>query len=149
LTGEQEESFGERFRAWRTIEGATGYRLPTEKEWELACNCGATTRYWFGNDALLLGRYAVYSVNSGSNTAVVGSKPCNDWGLFDMHGNVYEWSETRFSKDTRVYKGGSWFSTSVQCMTTTRQGNGPIFRGSYLGFRVVRMQHPREPSAQQ
>ncbi len=137
LSGEKEESFGELFDVWRTIDGANGYRLPTEPEWELACNGGAATRYWFGNDASLLGRYAVYSVNSGSNTAVVGSKPCNDWGLFDMHGNVYEWCQDRFSKDTRVYKGGSWFSTSVQCMTDKRQGNGPVFRGSYLGFRVV------------
>lgn len=138
LSGEKEESFGVFLDAWRTVDDANGYRLPTEQEWELACNGGAATQYWFGNDASLLGRYAVYSVNSGSSTSVVGSKPCNDWGLFDMHGNVNEWCQDRFSKDTRAYRGGSWFSTSVQCMTARRQGNGPNFRGSYLGFRVVR-----------
>ncbi|KAA5543138.1 SUMF1/EgtB/PvdO family nonheme iron enzyme [Roseiconus nitratireducens] len=144
LTGEKEEVFGDLFDAWRLIDGATGYRLPTEREWEYACNAGASTRYWFGDDAQYLGRYAVYSVNSGTKTESVGSKPCNDWGLFDMHGNVDEWCETPFSERTRVYKGGSWFSTSVKCMTSQSQGNGPIFRGSYLGFRVVRSQAPED-----
>lgn len=139
LSGKREQGISGEYDAWERVDGANGYRLPTGNEWMLACNGQATTDYWFGNDAELLTRYAVYSNNAANKTAIRASKPCNQNGLFDMHGSVAEWCEDRYSPKTRLCKGGGWLNTSVQCKTAEMRGNGPGYRGSYVGIRVVRV----------
>ncbi|MBT7067753.1 MAG: formylglycine-generating enzyme family protein [Verrucomicrobia bacterium] len=136
-------------------EGAE-YRLPTEAEWEYACRAGSEARYGFGNSETDLGEYAWYRENS-VRTQPVGMKKANAWGLFDMHGNVWEWCSDwngSYSADDavdptgapagasyghRVFRGGSWGSTAAHCRSATRNGCGTNnSRLSGLGFRLVR-----------
>ena len=136
-------------------EGAE-YRLPTEAEWEYACRAGSEANYGFGDSETDLGEYAWYRENSG-RTQPVGTKKPNAWGLFDMHGNVWEWCSDWYgsysAEETedptgapagakRVFRGGSWGSTAAYCRSAARnkcQGDNPKhYRLSGLGFRLVR-----------
>ena len=77
-------------------EARTGFRLPTAVEWEYACRAGAVTTYSFGEPRELLEQYAWYTKNSPARSNPVGTKKPNDLGLFDLHGNLYEWCQDRF-----------------------------------------------------
>jgi eukaryotic-like serine/threonine-protein kinase len=140
-------------------EGA-GYRLPTEAEWEYACRAGSTSRYSFGDDASILGRFVWYSGNSGNTSHPVGRKQSNAWGLYDMHGNVWEWCSDwhgeyfyRRSPGTdplgpkqaaiRVRRGGDWRAIPRDCQAAIRGGDAPGDRGDSLGFRLARVQSGR------
>ena len=129
------------------------YRLPSEAEWEYACRAGTQTRYYFGDNADLLGEYAWYRDNSASTTHPVGQKKPNNWGLYDMYGNVWEWCEdvwhenyknaptdgTAWNDDRfqiyRVIRGGSWIDPPWICRSAYRFYLA--FRYNYYGFRVV------------
>ena len=129
------------------------YRLPTEAEWEYACRAGSTTIYSYGDDESELGDYAWFVMNSGSRTNPVGEKKENEWKLYDMHGNVWEWCQDRYAADPggeatdpagpatgshRVLRGGGWYHYSVFCRSADRGSHEPDYRHSNLGFRVLR-----------
>ena len=121
------------------LNGMTGhkYRLPTEAEWEYACRAGTTTDYYFGDDENQLEDYAWYFDNSQGTTHPVGQKKPNTWGLYDMHGNVWEWCQEGFMR------GGSWGNLPDNCRSAIRINN--IRRGDryYIrGFRVVETIRP-------
>ena len=132
------------------------YRLPTEAEWEYACRAGSTGEYCFGDEGSRLGEYAWYLSNSQRETHAVGQKRPNAWGLYDMHGNVWEWCADHYDQDYyrnspvddpqgpsggayRVNRGGSWVSTAGFCRSANRGRNSPGIRGNSLGFRLARV----------
>ncbi len=132
-----------------------GGRLPTEAEWEYACRAGSTTKYCFGDSESQLGEYAWYRSNSGGSTHPVGGKKPNAWGIYDMHGNVWEWCSSKYKpypykandgredmNDTgsrRVLRGGGWTSTSlivVNCRSAYRSNPTPTYCLHSAGLRV-------------
>jgi serine/threonine protein kinase/formylglycine-generating enzyme required for sulfatase activity len=137
----------------------TGYRLPTEAEWEYACRAGSMTSYCFGDGVRELAGYAWFGGEGGS-THPVGLKRTNAWGLCDMHGNVWEWCWDWFSKDyyqrspaedprgpepsrrapARVIRGGSWDDDPKGERSAYRNRYTSLIRPYSLGFRVVRTQ---------
>jgi formylglycine-generating enzyme required for sulfatase activity len=147
------------------------YRLPTEAEWEYSCRAGSTTRYSFGEDPTgsLLGYYAWVYDNSGSSvppngnfyfidgkyytSQATGSRQPNPWGLYDMHGNVWEWCLDWYQANlpggsvvdpqgptngaTRVIRGGSWNCGPQTCRSAYRCSSDPSVQSSGLGFRPI------------
>lgn len=135
-------------------EGMNKYRLPSEAEWEYAARAGTTTRYSFGDDESKLGEYAWYYANSGSKTHEVGQKKPNPWGLYDVHGNVWEWVQDSWhgsytgaptdgsawegDGSIRVIRGGSWDYGAGRCRSADRNRYAPDGRLNNLGFRLLR-----------
>ncbi len=135
-------------------EGRT-YRLPTEAEWEYACRSGSKTRFCFGDDESQLGEYAWFAGNNANTTHPVGQKRPNPWGLYDMHGNVWEWCADWHAGDYyaqsplddpvgpssgefRVLRGGSWYDSPYFARSADRLRLTPELRFHYLGFRAAR-----------
>ena len=138
--------------SWDTT--TDGYRLLTEAEWEYACRAGTQTRYSFGDDENKLGEYAWHDKNSGGVPHPVGTRQPNPWGLYDMHGNIWEWcwdwygsypSESQFDPmgpptgDGRVLRGGSFIvDGAVNLRSAIRDGIWPEIRNQGFGFRCAR-----------
>jgi formylglycine-generating enzyme required for sulfatase activity len=159
------------FGEWLSRKEGTRYRLPTEAEWEYACRAGSTTRWYHGNDEdglAQVGNVAdatakakfpnvgtIGATDGYVFTAPVGRFQANGFGLYDMHGNVWEWCadwydekyyERSPSEDPagpatgsfRVFRGGSWIDDAWGCRAAGRFGREPSIRYYYLGFRLAR-----------
>jgi hypothetical protein len=135
------------------LEGEWEFRLPSEAQWEYACRAGSTTRYCFGNHESTLGQYAWYDANSGEATHAAGEKKPNAWGLYDMHGSLWEWCQDWYEEgyyaksptddpmgptrgSDRVARGGYWCDPATNCRSSNRYGRRPGLRCLDQGFRV-------------
>jgi formylglycine-generating enzyme required for sulfatase activity len=142
------------------LEDGFRARLPTEAEWEYACRAGTTTRFNIGGGNTthnwgrdpVLDRAGWYHENSGDEIKIVGLKQRNAWGLYDMHGNVFEWCQDWFGPynskpvmnptgplngSERVMRGGWAGNNHHCCRSACRFSNPPETSKSHIGFRVV------------
>ena len=143
------------------LEGTDKYRLPTEAEWEFACRAGTTTPFFTGlcistDQANYNGNDPFRGCPKGKNrksTVRVAKFPPNGWGLYDMHGNVWEWCQDWYGEYSaynvtdpkgpssgtyRVLRGGSWLSRAGYSRSACRMGHYPSTREDHIGFRVAR-----------
>jgi LSD1 subclass zinc finger protein len=169
-----------KFCQWLSEKEKRRYELPTEAEWEYACRAGTTTRFYNGDrdeglkevanlaDASLKAKldtefYKSWTFQTWDDgyafTAPVGQLKPNAWGLYDMHGNVWQWCADGLRKykegyikdsqseikDSRVLRGGSWNNAPRDCRAAYRFGRGPGVRNHNFGFRVVLRPAPRTP----
>jgi formylglycine-generating enzyme required for sulfatase activity len=143
------------FCDWLSAREHKTYALPTEAQWEYGCRAGSATTYYFGDDAKELEHYAWYLVNAESKAHPVGQLKPNAWGLFDMHGNAWQWTADWFAPDyylkspendppgaaagvTRILRGGGWADSTAHCNNLFRnRAHAPSERYSHFGFRVV------------
>jgi formylglycine-generating enzyme required for sulfatase activity len=148
---------------------ANGYRLPTEAEWEYACQAGKSGKYSFGNNAEMLKEFSWYKGNSEKKPHSVGLKKPNSLGIFDMHGNVWEWCNDYYDPNyyreanqnnphgaakgvKRVLRGGSWKNNAANCTSAYRLAENPACSDICLGydnygFRCVRNAEPEQKTA--
>ena len=134
-----------------TILGGTGYRLPTEAEWEYASRAGTTTRWFFGDNETNLSQHAWFSFSAGGRTHRVEGLLANPFGLYDLYGNVWEWCSDWYGEyaagevsdptgptagSARVVRGGTHFFDALHCRSALRYADHPMERYHSSGFRV-------------
>jgi formylglycine-generating enzyme required for sulfatase activity len=139
------------FCAWASTRSGMTVTLPSEAEWEYACRAGSSTRFCFGDDASQLGEYAWFKGNSGGSLHPVGQKRSNAWGLYDLHGNAWEWCQDLYAEGglvggidpqgaatgtLRVRRGGGWNDPPFACRSAFR-GRAVPDASAWRGFRVV------------
>ena len=135
-----------KYAEWLSAKTGHFYRLPTEAEWEYACRAGTTTAYSFGDDASKLGEYAWFADNSDGKYQQVGKKKPNPWGLYDMHGNVMEWTLDQYNPAgyaglgtdnpwnvaaqpyPHAVRGGAWTDAASQLRCGARVGSDPSWK---------------------
>jgi formylglycine-generating enzyme required for sulfatase activity len=144
------------YTTWLSNKAGHTYRLLSEAEWEYAARAESSGRWSFGDNEAALGSYAWFSSNAASATQAVGMKMANAFGLYDMHGNVWEWVQDCYAKNysdgqpsngsayqdgscsSRVIRGGSWRGYPQLLRSADRVRYGPTFRDVEIGFRVAR-----------
>lgn len=135
-------------------ENTEQYRLPTEAEWEYAARAGTQTAYSFGHAVHQLPTHAWFKANAAKKPRPVGQRAPNPWGLYDMHGNVWEWVQDSYGPyaapavtdpigpediSHRIIRGGSWLDTPEKCRSSYRLYRHPMDRDGTIGFRLLRM----------
>jgi formylglycine-generating enzyme required for sulfatase activity len=137
-----------------SASGNGPYRLPSESEWEYAARAGTSTRFWWGDDDAATSDHAWYKYNSGGQTHPVGLKPANAFGLYDMVGNVWQWTEDCYAESythapndgnavelpsgcLRVDRGASWMFPTWALRSATRERNPADYRDTVMGFRLA------------
>jgi formylglycine-generating enzyme required for sulfatase activity len=146
-------------RDWPLDLDRRGFRLPTDAEWEIASRDGSRTAYGFGGDVRLLERFGWYSSNSGKRMHPSKELRPSRRGLFDIHGNLFEWTHDWYAwygtesvtdpvvsagGTYRVSRGGSWDNDAVGCRTAFRRTGEPAFRTNIYGFRIALTPSDRE-----
>jgi formylglycine-generating enzyme required for sulfatase activity len=142
-------------RKRKLLKAGEEVRLPSEAEWEYACRAGTKSRYSFGDKEADLGAHAWFQGNSKGEDPPVGRKKPNAWGLYDMHGYVWEWCADAWQDShkgaaadgsprvkegakERVIRGGSWADPAQKCTSTARDHKRATARSDQVGFRCVR-----------
>ena len=134
------------------MERTIKYRLPTEAEWEYACRASTPTVFSFGDEIDRIGEYAWYSDNSQNRTHPGGKKKPNAWGLYDMHGNVWEWCQDWYGDypsnsvadpkgpdkgKYRVLRGGSWLNYAGDLRSANRLGSNQYSTGKQYCINLL------------
>lgn len=144
-----------RYVQWLSQQTGQRYHLPSEAQWEYAARAGSTARFGFGDDEAQLTQYAWFSSNSNGKAQAVKQKQANGFGLFDMHGNVWEWTQDCWNTSyqnapsngsawesgdcsQRVLRGGSWSKIPAILRSATRFGVSAVNRNIIVGFRPAR-----------
>ena len=123
--------------ALRLMTGISTFDLPNETEWEYAARAGVTTKWLCGDSETGLEDYAWYSKNSDGATHAVGTRLANAWGLYDVHGNVFEWWLNRYGGNSnRVLRGGSYYGDASSCTFASRYYYNPSYQSDRSGFRL-------------
>jgi formylglycine-generating enzyme required for sulfatase activity len=150
---------------WECNFEADGYRLPTEAEWEHACRAGSTGAYSFGDDPAELPRYAWFRPHSQGKPRPLGQKPPNAWGLYEMHGNVWQWCNDWYAADyysaspadnprgpangtMRILRGGAWDCTAEKLRSAYRHKEFPVYSDACFGADSYGFRRARKASTQ-